>query len=598
MVGSSIFNIHMETGPNNANNPGNPLGLVYQLNFSTPFNMSQNISQILTTISKAPGGGAANNFAPNYYDGAMLANDGEYFTYGGLLTRTGSSFPDPAADDVGLYQAYWYGGEGKLFRPGFVKASLPSGIITRYEAYGAAVSVPSENKGYYFSGTRAANFGPVYFADNETDNADVITNSLISVDMSVQQSEVWTNKTLPASIPGRAGAELVWIPLGEQGTLIAIGGVVDPIFATLFQSLNSTQLADSQTNSPNFVSSVAIYDIANDVWYEQPTSSGPGHALTQGCTVVASAPDGSSHNIYWYGGFDGLQNKQYYDDVWILSVPSFTWIQAASGTDAHARSGHRCFKPYPDQMLVIGGTPDPVTPPKCLGGGLIQNFNLSSLQWVNRYDPAVWSEYAVPQLVYSVVGGNAQGGATKSSPASWSNSKLSTLFGTAYDSSKIKKWYPYASTAPVNTTRPDVPSQDNNNGGSGVPTWLAPVLGVVLGLVFLSAIFVAVLLWRRRRYLKRAGDDSLTGTSDANRHRILSWVRGNDGKAATVTSEDPSSTDFGDEGHGVAGANGARWSGNTVGSGTGVGVGGYGQQQQMVQITEAGGTMIHEMPGQ
>src|SRR5947207_2690661 len=94
----------------------NPLGLVYTLNFSIPFNTSTNISSILGRLSKAPNGGAANNFAPNYYDGAMLANDDEWFLYGGLLALT-SAFTPPHADDFTEYQAYQYG----MFKPAFIR---------------------------------------------------------------------------------------------------------------------------------------------------------------------------------------------------------------------------------------------------------------------------------------------------------------------------------------------------------------------------------------------------------------------------------------------------------------------------------------------
>ncbi len=105
------------------------------------------------------------------------------------------------------------------------------------------------------------------------------------------------------------------------------------------------------------MSTVSVYDSANKLWYEQPTSGSPSPPqLAQGCAVVASAQDGSSHNIYWYGGFDGLHlTEPFSDDVWILSIPSFMWMKVYSGNSTHARAGHRCFKPYPDQMLVVGG---------------------------------------------------------------------------------------------------------------------------------------------------------------------------------------------------------------------------------------------------
>jgi hypothetical protein len=212
------------------------------LNFSTPFNTTSNISSIFTRVSKAPNGGAANNFGPNYYDGAMFANDGEFFTYGGLLTET-DGFTPPDSQSVLGYQAYWYGAADKKFTPGFVAGTLPQGV-TRFVTAGAAVSVPSENMGFYFSGLTSASKGQIfYLSGDNTTNADVISNTLISVNMSTQTKENWSNQTLPTTVPGRASPEIVWVPVSTQGVLIAIGGAIDPQFATVDQSLNDTQAA-------------------------------------------------------------------------------------------------------------------------------------------------------------------------------------------------------------------------------------------------------------------------------------------------------------------------------------------------------------------
>ncbi|PNH39607.1 hypothetical protein VD0002_g10154, partial [Verticillium dahliae] len=122
----------------------NPLGLMYYLNFSRPFRSSDNLTSLFGTISKARGGtGNVNNDAPNYYDGAMLVNDAQLSLYGGLVKKTDAFLP-PRADDALTYQVYQYGPVRDQFEPGFVANTLPSGM-TRYVAYGGAVSAPSEN---------------------------------------------------------------------------------------------------------------------------------------------------------------------------------------------------------------------------------------------------------------------------------------------------------------------------------------------------------------------------------------------------------------------------------------------------------------------
>jgi hypothetical protein len=213
------------------------------LNFSTPFKTSDNLTAIFNTTSKASNGGNANNIGPQYYDGTMMANDFEWFTYGGLLTETGA-FTPPPADSVASYEQF-ASGPPKQFEQGYILDSLPSDI-TRYVTYGAGVSVPSENLGFYFGGLRAAEFGPIYlFPANESVNADVLSSNMIQLDMSVQQQETWNNFSLPSAAPGRASAELVWVPVSERGVLVAIGGVINPVFA----NINQTNTAAENTVS-------------------------------------------------------------------------------------------------------------------------------------------------------------------------------------------------------------------------------------------------------------------------------------------------------------------------------------------------------------
>lgn len=208
------------------------------LNFSTPFETSANFSDVFTNMPKA-GVGFANNIAPNFYDGAMLANNEEWFTYGGLVATTDSA-EAPDADWVAKYMQY-RSGPARPFEPGWQIETL-TGNITRYVSNGAAASVPSENLGFYFGGLRAADWGAI---DNLPGNASTLSSTLIEVNMATQNQETWKNSTLPRNIEGRANAELVWVPVSEKGALIAIGGVINPSFATMIQQLNSSETAES-----------------------------------------------------------------------------------------------------------------------------------------------------------------------------------------------------------------------------------------------------------------------------------------------------------------------------------------------------------------
>lgn len=135
--------------------------------------------------------------------------------------------------------------------------------MTRYVTNGAGVSAPSENLGFYFSGMRGKDWGPIYVDD---ESANVTSDRMIKVDMSTMRENKWSNLSLPAYVPARANAELVWIPVAEAGVLVAIGGVINP--ATIFASegLTSAQQNASRRVSPGFMETVSVYDVSGDKW--------------------------------------------------------------------------------------------------------------------------------------------------------------------------------------------------------------------------------------------------------------------------------------------------------------------------------------------
>lgn len=179
----------------------------------------------------------------------MLANDYEWFTYGGVLDLTDAYNP-PAGDAVAAYEVY-ASGPPKNFEAGYILDQLPDDI-NRYVTDGAGVSIPSENLGYYFGGLRSASWGPIYYlpgAANESLNADQLSLTMIELDMSVQLKEKWNNYTL-TEVPGRASAEIVWLPVSKQGILVAIGGVIFPAYDNINQTNNASATAASVSLSP------------------------------------------------------------------------------------------------------------------------------------------------------------------------------------------------------------------------------------------------------------------------------------------------------------------------------------------------------------
>lgn len=315
-------------------------------------------------------------------------------------TDDSDSSSTPADNTVLKYEAYQYGAYRSAWSPNWRQEDLTDNV-TSYITNGAGASAPSEELAFYFSGMHAPGWNSFTWNGKE---ARETADTLITVDMSSMRDETWSNATLPDYIPGRANAELVWVPVSKSGVLVAVGGVISPVELWRTSKLNDSQTAESKRISPTFMETVSVYDVDSQKWYLQNTTGDIPGQLTQFCSVLASAPDNSSHNIYIYGGVDGLDYSQTpSDDIYILSLPSFKWIKAYNGTSSHGRSSHKCFKPYPNQLLAVGGIHGSST--SCVEGGIVVNFDLNSLTFQNGYDPSQWGEYKVPDLVTAQIGG-------------------------------------------------------------------------------------------------------------------------------------------------------------------------------------------------
>jgi hypothetical protein len=130
---------------------------------------------------------------------------------------------------------------------------------------------------------------------------------------------------------------------------------------------------------------IDVYDIANSTWYKQSTSGTSPPIRVDPCAVAAAAPDGSSFQVHLYGGQNLMPfgSQIQYSDMWILTIPSFTWIQVdmSGQSQPPARAGHTCSI-WDGQMVVVGGYVGKDI--SCDSPG-IYNFNLSSLKWTNSF---------------------------------------------------------------------------------------------------------------------------------------------------------------------------------------------------------------------
>ena len=101
---------------------------------------------------------------------------------------------------------------------------------------------------------------------------------------------------------------------------------------------------------------IGIFDVAslykNDTdsaWFSQKASGEIPDNRVDFCLTGISAPDNSSYNIYMYGGKNGTGA---FDQIYALSLPSFTWVKIYEGDSP--RYGHTCHPVGQRQMVTVG----------------------------------------------------------------------------------------------------------------------------------------------------------------------------------------------------------------------------------------------------
>lgn len=230
--------------------------------------------------------------------------------------------------------------------------------------------------------------------------------------------------------------------------------------------------------------------------------------------------------------------------MWILSVPSFTWIQVDMDGQSvpYGRSGHTCDI-WNSQMVVVGGyVGDQLS---CESPG-IYVFDLSSLEWVQQYtalsagggsedgsdsksdDPndsgfnstgannpfnqqrAQMYEssdvgglqgsygYQVPEAVIKVIGGDRNGGATITTPV------VTATDGPLATGKPVT--YTVSSDGATATETSGSTGGTNGNGsgsssGDSGPNIAAIVAGVIAGVLFLLVCYLLFCTYVYRKQL-------------------------------------------------------------------------------------------------
>ncbi|KAK6361492.1 hypothetical protein TWF730_005216 [Orbilia blumenaviensis] len=227
---------------------------------------------------------------------------------------------------------------------------------------------------------------------------------------------------------------------------------------------------------------VYVYDIERHEWFKQPVAGDKPPNARGICAVAAYASDGSSVNIYNYGGITyDLEAKRFTQSrqMWILSIPAFQWVfvDKPDKLQPGGLQDHTCHL-QGTNMLILGGRD---FSPSC-DNNPVKVFNVTTLKWESEYTtfPAT---YTIPYEVFAVIGGDSLG----SSP--WKNKPFIAPTDTSspfYNFGKVAEDPGPIPEVPV----PETPSRNSDGIIAG---------STVGGIVFIGIILAVILVLRRRK---------------------------------------------------------------------------------------------------
>ncbi|RPB02667.1 hypothetical protein L873DRAFT_1673270 [Choiromyces venosus 120613-1] len=481
---------------------------------------------------------------PAVANGYLWHNNNNLYLYGGLFSD--HPVTKPTAFSIWKYDIA--AGEWSDITSNTAVSSDSGSRKIERAAEGAGISVPQQNKGYYFGGHLDA-----YTTEGwSLQTARVYLKSLLEFDM---EKNVFRNITKhgleKAGVPERADGVLLFVPWGSEGILVALGGGTNDTF--------------SQLNI------VDVYDISKSQWTKQATDGPTPKYRVNPCAAVASAADGSSHNIYFFGGQNLVpyaEQKQY-DDFWILTIPSFTWIQIDTNRQnvPPARAGHSC-QMYGGNMIVIGGYVGQEL--SCDSPG-IYVFNASGASWTKGFAASTSkdnkgesnavlagpAEYKVPQVVIDVIGGDAYGGARVTKPARAPDQDSPIASGKPGDYKYTTiSLRPTGAVATVTNADGSVTTSTSvsrsGGGGSGSTPNIGAIVGGAIGGIacLVILIFLGAYIWYRKKIRELREASAKLAESNGHSRRmseaglgensgILSGMEGNE-SVTDLSGKEPS----------------------------------------------------------
>lgn len=323
-------------------------------------------------------------------------DDENIWLYGGTTSWWNTSFPGIQFPQSDYYSLWSYNTSDQLWMEHSVYNDAPL-----RPSSGAYAEAPELGLAFYFNGE--IDSGSSKETQSLGTDQKIFLEGMIVLNLTDGTARNISTTAVSGSLPRSRGV-LEYVPgYGEKGILVAIGGT--------YKNVSN----HDQTEQVNFVdmSTIDIFDVASlyssnqsapaSAWYTQSTSGQTPGQRASFCSVSASAPDNSSHNIYIISG-NNQETNTFYDDVYILSLPSFTWTEAY-GPGGFGRYGHTCHKVSNRHAFTVGGALSWGFSGGCdIESHGIGILDMTAITFPTVFDPAD-DAYQLPGVVVSVIGG-------------------------------------------------------------------------------------------------------------------------------------------------------------------------------------------------
>ena len=416
---------------------------------------------------------------------AGTSKDDNIWLWGGTTSYINTSFPGFQEPYPAQYSLWSFNTANYTWNQHDVTDGSPN-----RPSRGSSTFSKDQALGFYFNGQLDS--GSSQETQNLANTTTIPLEGMIIVNTDNQTAQNVSTSAVVGDMP-RTGGGLQYVSgFGGKGILFQIGGNQ--------KHVNDTSNSDTDDLIPMDAIDVfdisTLYDPPSNItsgWYRQLATGDVPAPRVDFCIVYASATDGSSRNIYLHAGRGA--NGTAFDDVYVLSLPSFTWIKLYQGTEP--RYGHTCHR-RGRSMISIGGTSatDPLKVPCDDERRGVAVWDMSFSQWGTVFNANVQDEdYKVPAVVAQHIGGTKDGGATKMVPSyGFTQEGLATLFGAP--ASSVNSTDPFAS--PTTSTANSVAHPSAHISRARV----ALIAGTAVGGAVLLAL-LAVVIYIYRHHLKQ-----------------------------------------------------------------------------------------------